>query len=66
MSSFRERWICARRGATNRSSITPTANQAAEEILGANPLVGFDRAELFDALGRFAKLLAAGPGNGGA
>src|SRR4030095_1191322 len=33
------------------------ANQAAEEILGANPLIGFDRAELFDALGRFVRLL---------
>src|SRR6185295_6320494 len=38
------------------------ANQAAEEILGANPLVGFDRSEIFDALGRFAKLLALDPG----
>jgi poly[(R)-3-hydroxyalkanoate] polymerase subunit PhaC len=38
------------------------ANQAAEEILGANPLVGFDRSEIFDALGRFAKLLAFDPG----
>ena len=38
------------------------ANQAAEEILGANPLVGFDRSEILDALGRFAKLLAFEPG----
>ena len=38
------------------------ANQAAEEILGANPLVGFDRSEILDALARFAKLLAFEPG----
>ena len=38
------------------------ANQAAEEILGANPLIGFDRAEIFNALGRLAKLLAFEPG----
>jgi polyhydroxyalkanoate synthase len=37
------------------------ANQAAEEILGANPLIGFDRAELFDALGRLVRLLALDP-----
>ncbi len=38
------------------------ANQAAEEILGANPLIGFDRSEILDALGRFARLLAFAPG----
>src|SRR5262245_25063878 len=37
------------------------ASEAAEEILGANPLIGFDRAELFDALGRLAKLIAFDP-----
>ena len=31
------------------------ANQAAEEILGANPLVGFDRSEILDALGRILR-----------
>ena len=38
------------------------ANQAAEEILGANPLIGFDRAEIVSALGRLARLLALEPG----
>jgi polyhydroxyalkanoate synthase len=37
------------------------ANNAAEEILGANPLIGFDRAELIDALQRLVKLLALDP-----
>jgi len=38
------------------------ANQAAEEILGANPLIGFDRSEILDGLGRLAKMLALEPG----
>jgi poly[(R)-3-hydroxyalkanoate] polymerase subunit PhaC len=37
------------------------ANFAAEQILGANPLIGFDRAEVFDALRRLAQLLALRP-----
>jgi polyhydroxyalkanoate synthase len=38
------------------------ANQAAEEILGANPLIGFDRSEILDGLGRLARMLALEPG----
>ncbi|HZF26760.1 MAG TPA: hypothetical protein VEZ88_10910, partial [Steroidobacteraceae bacterium] len=38
------------------------ANQAAEEILGANPLIGFDRTEILNGLGRLARLLALEPG----
>lgn len=38
------------------------ANQAAEEILGANPLIGFDRQELLDGLARLARMLALEPG----
>ena len=37
------------------------ASFAAEQILGANPLIGFDRAEILDALARLAKLLALEP-----
>ncbi|MGD9597362.1 MAG: PHA/PHB synthase family protein [Steroidobacteraceae bacterium] len=37
------------------------AREAAEEILGANPLIGFDRAEMLDAARRLARLLAARP-----
>jgi polyhydroxyalkanoate synthase len=37
------------------------ASSAAEQILGANPLVGFDRAEIFDALARLGKLLVLSP-----
>lgn len=37
------------------------ASFAAEQILGANPLIGFDRAEVLDALGRLVKLLALEP-----
>ena len=37
------------------------ANQAAEQILGANPLIGFDRAELIDAFQRLVKLLVMDP-----
>src|SRR5262245_57326573 len=38
------------------------ANQAAEEILGANPLIGFDTREILDGLGRLAKLMTLEPG----
>jgi polyhydroxyalkanoate synthase len=37
------------------------ASYAAEQILGANPLVGFDRAELLEAVQRLVKLLATDP-----
>jgi len=37
------------------------ASFAAEQILGANPLIGFDRAEILDALVRLGKLLALEP-----
>lgn len=37
------------------------ANFAAEQILGANPLIGFDRAEVMDGLRRLAQLLALKP-----
>ncbi len=37
------------------------ASDAAEEILGANPLVGFDRAEIVNAAKRLARLLALRP-----
>ncbi len=38
------------------------ASFAAEQILGANPLIGFDRAEILDGLARLVKLLALEPG----
>ncbi len=37
------------------------ANFAAEQILGANPLIGFDPAEMLDGLRRLAQLLAMRP-----
>src|SRR5262245_43337956 len=37
------------------------ANFAAEQILGANPLVGFDRAELVDSFRRLVGMLALEP-----
>ena len=37
------------------------ANFAAEQILGANPLIGLDRAEVLDGLRRLAQLLALQP-----
>lgn len=37
------------------------ASFAAEQILGANPLIGFNRAEVLDALRRFVGLLALRP-----
>jgi polyhydroxyalkanoate synthase subunit PhaC len=37
------------------------ANEAAEQILGANPLIGIDRNELIDAARRLLRLVAARP-----
>ncbi|MGH8309241.1 MAG: hypothetical protein ACRETX_05560, partial [Steroidobacteraceae bacterium] len=37
------------------------ANEAAEQILGANPLVGIDRAELLDAARRLLRMVALKP-----
>ncbi|MEZ5499164.1 MAG: alpha/beta fold hydrolase [Steroidobacteraceae bacterium] len=39
------------------------ANDAAEQILGANPLIGIDRDEILDACKRLARLVAMNPRN---
>ncbi len=39
----------------------PTGERAAQEILGANPLLGFDRKELLGAIRRMTELMAVRP-----